>query len=159
MTQSTRLLAFLFAAAAATSCTERNGKLPPTPKQNEAVAVQVDKAKTETVDAARSAMDYAYAQKAVFVDKMKREMVTIQEDLDRLSTKIDKAGGATKADAKTKLASVREQWVRVRMQLDQAEGATESTWDGMKGDFKRSYGDLQDSIATMRQWLSDTIAP
>jgi hypothetical protein len=59
MTQSTRLLAFLIAAAAAASCTQKNEKLPPTPKQNEAVAVQAEKAKTETVDAARSAMDYA----------------------------------------------------------------------------------------------------
>jgi hypothetical protein len=151
MRHATRILAFLVAAALVTSCTQTNGKSPPAPKQSET--------KNEASDAARTVTDYAYAQKAVFVDKMKRELVTIQEELDRLSTKIDKAGGATKADAKTKLAAVREQWVRVKTQLDQAEGATESSWDDMKGGFRNAYGDLQSSVATTRQWLSDKIAP
>jgi chromosome segregation ATPase len=140
----------------AASCTQTTGKAPPAPKQSETAAIQVEKAR---VDAAKTVTDYAYAQKTVFIDKMKRELVTIQEELDRLSTKIDKAGGATKEDAKTRLAAVREQWVRVKKQLDQAEGATESTWDDVKGGFKNTYSDLQDSVTTTRQWLSDKIAP
>lgn len=157
MRRTTDILTFLIAAAVATSCTQTTGKAPPAPKQGETAAIQVEK--TGPVDAARTVTDYAFAQKAAFVDKMKRELVTIQEELDRLGTKIDKAGGATKADAKTKLAAVREQWVRVKKQLDQAEGATESTWDDLKGGFKNAYGDLQDSVTTTRQWLSDKIAP
>jgi chromosome segregation ATPase len=158
MKRTAEILTFLVAVVT-TSCTQTTGKAPPAPKQSETAAIQVEKARSESVDAAKTVTDYAYAQKAVFVDKMKRELVTIQEELDRLSTKIDKAGGATKADAKTRLATVREQWVRVKKQLDQAEGATESTWDDVKGGFKNAYSDLQDSVTTTRQWLSDKIAP
>ena len=52
--------------------------------------------------------DYAYARKAQFVAKMKSEMVTTQEELDRLAAKADDAGDAAKADARAKLAAVRE---------------------------------------------------
>ena len=148
---TTHILSLVVAAAFVTSCTRTNGKSPAPPKQSEA--------KTEPVDTARSLTDYAYAQKTAFVDKMKSELVTIQEELDRLGTKVDKVGGATKTDAKAKLAAVREQWVRVKKQLDQAEGATESTWDDVKGGSKKAYGDLEDSVTTMRQWLSDKLAP
>lgn len=159
MRHMANVASFLAAAALVAGCTQTNGKLPPAPKQGEAVAVQLEKGRGEPVDAAQSVKEYAYAEKAIFVDKMRRELVTIQEELDRLSAKIDKAGGSTKADAKVKLGKVREQWARVKGQLDQAEGATESTWDDVKSGFSNAYSDLQASVTASRQWLSDKIAP
>jgi hypothetical protein len=103
--------------------------------------------------------DYAYAEKADFVDKMKKELVSIQEEMDRLGTKVDRASGAAKADAKVKLETVREKWVQAKKQLDRAENTTESGWDDVKNGFKQSYADLKDSFDKTRQWLSDKIAP
>ena len=103
--------------------------------------------------------DYAYAEKTEFVDRMGKELVSIQEELDRLGTKVDSASGAAKADAKVKLQTARDKWAQAKKQLDRAESATESTWDDVKSGFKQSYTDLQDSFAKTRQWLSDKIAP
>ena len=85
--------------------------------------------------------------------------VSIQEELDRLGTKVDKASGAAKADAKVKLQTARDKWAQAKKQLDQAETATASNWDDVKTGFKQSYTDLQDSFAKTRQWLSDKVAP
>jgi hypothetical protein len=141
------------------SCTSKDGKSAAAPKQQGSAAVQLDKAKAETKQAAQAMRDYAYAEKAEFVDSMKKELVGIQEELDRLGTKVDKANGAAKADAKVKLQAARDKWTQAKKQLDQAETATESSWDDVKSGFKQSYTDLQDSFAKTRQWLSDKIAP
>jgi hypothetical protein len=55
--------------------------------------------------------DYAYAQKAEFVDKMKKELAEIQEELDRLSAKVERSSGEAKVDAKTRLDAVRGKWL------------------------------------------------
>ena len=146
---------FLVAAASAAGCTSKAAA----PKQQGAAAVQLDKAKTETKQAAQAMRDYAYAEKAEFVDSMKKELVSIQEELDRLGTKADKASGAAKDDAKVKLQAARDKWAQAKKQLDQAETATASNWDDVKTGFKQSYADLQDSFTKTRQWLSDKIAP
>jgi len=49
------------------------------PKQGEIAAAQLDKAKLETKEAAQSMREYAYAEKAEFVNKMQKELVDIQE--------------------------------------------------------------------------------
>jgi hypothetical protein len=121
--------------------------------------VHLEKAKAETKEAAQAMRDYAYAEKTEFVDRMGKELVSIQEELDRLGTKVDKASGAAKADAKVKLQTARDKWAQAKKQLDQAETATESSWDDVKTGFKQSYGDLKDSFDKTRQWLSDKIAP
>jgi chromosome segregation ATPase len=146
---------FFVAAASAAGCTSKASG----PKQQGSAAVQLDKAKTETKQAAQAMRDYAYAEKAEFVDSMKKELVNIQEELDRLGTKAEEASGAAKADANVKLKAVHEKWMQTKKQLDRAESATESTWDDVKSGFKQSYTDLQDSFAKTRQWLSDKIAP
>jgi chromosome segregation ATPase len=140
-------------------CKSTDGNSAVGPKQRETAAAQLDKAKTETKEAAQAMQDYTYAQKAEFIDKMKKELVGIQEELDRLSARVDTSIGAEKADAKTKLEAVREKWARAKKQLDQAESATESDWDDVKGGFKKSYGELKDSFEKTRQWLSDKIEP
>jgi hypothetical protein len=128
------------------------------PGQGES-AVARDRARTETEEAAHAMQDYAYAQKVEFVDEMRKELVDIQEELDRLSAKVERSSGAAKAEARTQLDAVREKWAQAKKQLDQAESATESTWDDVMGAFKKSYGELEDAIVKTRQWLSDKIEP
>ena len=90
---------------------------------------------------------------------MRRELVSTQEELDRLSAKVESAGGAVKTDAKAKLETVREKWTQAKKQLDRAETGTASDWEDVKNGFKQSYTDLKDSSDKTRQWLSDKIAP
>jgi Arc/MetJ family transcription regulator len=153
-------IAALFLAAGFTAgCKSREGTSAIAPKQGEIAAAQLDKAKLETKEAAQSMREYAYAEKAEFVNKMKKELVDIQGELDRLGAKVDRASGAAKADAKVKLATVREKWTQTKQQLDRAETATASNWDEVKNGFKQSYADLKNSFEKTRQWLSDKIAP
>lgn len=110
-------------------------------------------------DATTAIQNFSYAQKAGFVDEMKKQLVAIQEELDVLSAKVDRSNSAAKADAKAKLDAVREEWVLAKKQLDAAESANESTWDDVKNGFKRSYDELKASFNNVRQWLSDKIEP
>ena len=103
--------------------------------------------------------DYSYAQRAQFVDKTKRDLNAIHNELERLAAKVEKSDAAAKADAKAKLAVVQDKWTHAKTQLDRAESATESGWDEMQGGFKKAYRELKESFDTMRQWLSDKIAP
>jgi hypothetical protein len=149
----------LGAAALTVGCTSRDSKAVVAPKPAEPSAVHLEKAKAETKEAAQSMRDYVYAEKTEFVAKMKKDLVSIQEELDRLGAKVEGASGSAKADAKIKLAAVREKWAQAKQRLDRAETATESTWDDVKSGFKQSYVDLKDSFDKTRQWLSDKIAP
>ena len=90
---------------------------------------------------------------------MTKELADIQTELDRLSAKVEKSTGEAKAEAKLKLEAAREQWAKAKKQLEAAQGATESTWDDVKSGVKKSYGELQDSVAKARQWVSDKIEP
>jgi peptidoglycan hydrolase CwlO-like protein len=140
------VITFLIVAALAVGCKSKDEKSPVGLKQSQTAAPQ-------------AMPDYTYAQKAEFVDKMKKELVQIQEELDQLSAKVDRSSGAAKADAKTQLDAVRDKLTQAKKQLDQAESATESTWDDVKGGFKKIYGELKDSFEKTRQWLSDKIEP
>jgi chromosome segregation ATPase len=149
----------LTATAFAVGCTSKEVKAAAPPKQADPAAAHLDKAKAETKQAAQAMGDYAYAEKTEFVDKMRRELVGTQEELDRLSAKVESAGGAAKTDAKAKLETVREKWTQAKKQLDRAATATASDWEDVKNGFKQSYTDLKDSSDKTRQWLSDKIAP
>lgn len=156
----TILVTTLLAAAAFTvGCTAKDGKSAIAPKPGETAAAHLDKAKVETQKAAQEMRDYAYAEKAEFAAKMQRELVSAQEELDRLGAKVDRASGTAKADAKVKLEAAREKWAQAKKQLDRAESATASDWDDVKTGFKQSYADLKDALDKTRQWLSDKIAP
>lgn len=122
-------------------------------------AAQGNKAKTETKETTQTIGNYAYTQKAEFIGKMKKGMARIQKELGRLSAKVERSNGEAKADAKTRLAAVREKWAQANKQLDKASNATEATWDNAQRDFKKSYGDLNDSFKKARQWLSEKIKP
>jgi hypothetical protein len=149
----------LITSALALGCTSKDKKSAVAPNQEEIAAAHLDRAKAETKQAAQAMRNYAYAEKAEFVDKTKKDLVSIQEELDRLGAKVDKASDAAKADAKVRLATVRENWTQAKKQLDRAETATASDWDDVKNGFKQSYSNLNDSVEKTRQWLSDKIAP
>ena len=156
MSYTKLVFAFLFTAVVTVGCDSAEKYES---KQRASAAGQLEKAKTETKEAAQSMQDYSYAKKDDFVDKTKKELGQIQEELDRLYAKVEKSNADVKADAKTKLDAVREKWAQAKKQLDQAESATESTWDDVKGDVKKSYGKMKDSYDQTRQWLSNKIEP
>jgi len=153
------MTALLGAAALAAGCTSKEVKAAVPPQQAEPATVHLEKAKAETKEAAQSMRDYAYAEKAEFVIKMKKDLVSMQEELDQLGAKMESTGSSAKADAKVRLAAVREKWAQAKKQVDRAENATASDWDDVKSGFKQSYADLKDSSDKTRQWLSDKIAP
>jgi hypothetical protein len=159
MTHQKLLLPFLFAAALSMGCKSTTETPTPDVKPDDTAAVQLAKAKVETKQATQAMADYAYTRKAEFVATMNKELVVLQEDLDRLAAKVASAGGAARADAKTKLETVREKLSQTKNLLAQAESATESTWNGATGGFRQSYASLKESIEDTRQWLSDKIAP
>jgi len=152
MKPTTRVIAFLFVAGLT------GGKAAAEPKQSEAAAAPRAKVDTKA-KAAAQARDDAYAQRAEFVERMEKELVGIQHELDKLAAKVERVGGAAKAEAKTRLETVREKWAQAKKQLDQAKSATESTWDDVKGGFKKAEVELKGSVEKTRQWLSDKIAP
>jgi DNA anti-recombination protein RmuC len=122
-------------------------------------AQQIDQVQTETKQAAQDMKDYTYAQKAEFVKAMQEQLTTLNQDLDKLSAKIDKSTDAVKAEAKPKLQALRDQETKLNQALADAQNATESTWDSVKAGSKKAYASLQASFTEARQWVSDKIAP
>jgi chromosome segregation ATPase len=120
---------------------------------------QIENVQTETKQAAQDMKDYTYAQKDEFVKAMQTQLTTLNQDLDKLSAKIDGSSDAIKADAKPKLQALRDQAAKLNQQLADAQNATESTWDGVKADSKKAYAALANGVTEARQWVSDKIAP
>ena len=140
-------------------CTSTNGESAALAKLHANAETQANNAKAEGKVADKASQDYSYAQRAQFVDKTKRDLGAIHSELERLSTKVEKFDGAAKADAKIRLEAVQDKWTQAKKELDRAESATESGWNGVQSGFKKTYSELKDSFDTMRQWLSDKIAP
>ena len=120
---------------------------------------QIDKVQTETKQAAEDMKDYTFAQKADFVAAMQGQLATLNQDLDKLSAKVDSSSDAIKAEAKPKLQALRDQAAKLNQQLADAQNATESTWDSVKADSQKAYAALAESFTDARQWVSDKIAP
>jgi len=150
------LITLLAASAFALGCKPSE---PSADGTRNATEKQLDKVQMKTTEAAQDMKDYAYAQKAEFVEKMQGQLAEINRDLDQLSAKIDKANDAAKAEAKPKLQVLRDQADKLNQQLDKAKNATESTWDDIKAGSKKAYNDLKDGFQQARQWVSDKIAP
>lgn len=148
-------ITFLTAAAFAVGCN------PATEQKTEPMNSQTagDKVKKETKEAKQAMKDYAYAQRAEFVTQMKSESAKLNQELDQLAEKIEKAGDTAKAGAKSKLQALREKSAQFNKQLDDANAATESTWESIKTASKKSYEELKDSFQQSRKWLSEKIAP
>jgi cytochrome c556 len=152
-------LAITFLAVAAFSIGCKPSEEKAATQNREATAEQFDKVKKETKEAAQEMKDYAYAQKAEFVEKMQIQLAEINRDLESLSAKIEKSSDAAKAEAKPKLDALRAQTAKLNRQLDEARNATESTWESVKAGFKKAYGELKEGFQQARQWVSDKIAP
>ena len=156
----TRLLVVcLVGAAVAAGCRSADEKTAVGPKHGATAAAELDKAKTETKEAAQAMKDYAYAERAEFVQKMDQELAETRQGMDQLSARVEKSKGAAVADAKTRLVAVQGKWAEAKKQLDGAEAATEATWGDVKAGARKSCGDLKASLDDTRQWLSDKIEP
>jgi cytochrome c556 len=122
-------------------------------------AEQLDKAQARTEQTAQEMKDFSYAQKSQFVEKMRGELATLNTELDQLSSKIEKSSDASKAEAKPKLAALREQTAKLNKQLDAVKDATESTWDNVKDGFNKAYASSKNGFQEARLWVSEKIAP
>lgn len=159
MTLQTTLIPFILAATLALACKSTSENPAPDARQVDNASVQLAKAKADTKSAAQAMVDYSYARKAELVATMDKELVVLQQDVDSLSAKIESSGDAAKAGARTKLETVRNKLAQTKSLLAQVESATESTWNGAAGGFQQAYGSLSDSVADMRRWLGEKIAP
>ena len=148
MKNKTLLLTFLSAATLATGC-----------DKEKTTAQQIDKVQTETKQAASDMKDYTFAQKDEFVKYMQGQLTALNQDLDKLSAKIDSSSDAVKTEAKPKLQDLRDQAAKLNQQLADASNATESTWDSVKAGTKKTYDAVEKSFMDARQWVSDKIAP
>jgi ABC-type transporter Mla subunit MlaD len=142
------LITLLSAAAFAAGC-----------NKEETTSQQLDKVKTETKEAAQDMKDYNYAQKAEFVTQMQSQLAALNQDLDKLSAKVESSSDAVKAEAKPKLQALRDQAGQLNKQLDDVKNATESTWDSVKAGTKKAYDAVADGFKQARQWVSDKVAP
>ena len=150
MKNKTLLITFLSVAAFAIGCK---------PSDEKSTSQQLDKVQTETKQAAQDMKDYTFAQKAEFVKTMQDQLTALNQDLDKLSAKIDSSSDAIKAEAKPKLQALRDQAAKLNQQLADAPNATESTWDSVKAGSKKAFNELKDGFNQSRQWVSDKIAP
>src|SRR5665213_1166411 len=148
MKNKTLLITFLSAATFAAGC-----------DKEKTTTQQIDKVQTETKQASQDMKDYTFAQKDEFVKAMQGQLTTLDQDLDKLSAKIDTSSDAIKAEAKPKLQALRDQAANLNQQLADAQNATESTWDSVKADSQKAYDALAKSFTEARQWVSDKIAP
>lgn len=120
---------------------------------------QIDKVQAKTEEVAQNMKDYSYAQKDQFVEFMQGQLKELNRDVDQLAAKVEKSSDTVKAEAKPKLQALRDQTAGLNKQLDEAKNATESTWDSVKGGFKKAYASSVDGFHQARQWVSDKIAP
>ena len=148
MKNKTLFITFLSIAAFAVGCDKQ-----------QTTAQQLDTVKTETKQATQDMKDYTYAQKDEFVKTMQTQLTALDQDLDKLSAKIDSSSDDIKAEAKPKLQALRNQSTQLHQQLVDAQNATESTWDSVKTGFSKAYDATKDGFNQARQWVSDKIAP
>ena len=142
------MITFLSAAAFVVGCNKES-----------TTSQQIDKAQAKTQEAARDIKDFAYAQKAEFVEKMRAELAVLNRDLDQLAARIEKSSDAVKAEAQPKLQALRDQTAQLNKHFEEVKNASESTWETVKNGFKKAYESSKDGFQQARQWVSDKIAP
>jgi chromosome segregation ATPase len=141
-------LTFLSLAAFAAGC-----------NQEKTTSEQIARVQSETKSAAQDMKDYTYAQKSEFVKQMESQLTVLNEDLDKLSAKIESSSDSIKAEAKPRLQVLRDQVGTLNQQLEKAKNATESTWDSVKDATKKAYESVKEGFQQSRQWVSDKIKP
>jgi hypothetical protein len=148
MKNQTCLITLLFAAAFAAGCGKEKTTAP-----------QMETVKSGTNQAAADVKYDTFAHKAEFVKSMQGQLTSLDQDLDKLSAKIDSSSDAIKAAAKPKLQALRDDAAKLNAQLAEARNATESNWDSVKDGSKTAYTALVNSFMDAHQWLSDKTAP
>lgn len=157
--QQTRRILTLSLTLLAAGCPAAKEEPPVETKPAGTAASKLEEAKRESAEARRAIRDYAYAEKAELIAEMKKELATIQAEMDRVTAKVERSEGEAKVNAKLKLDGVREKWAEAKKRLDDAEKATEADWDVVKRDVERSHEELKKAVDDTRQWLSDEISP
>jgi ABC-type transporter Mla subunit MlaD len=127
--------------------------------KDQTTSQQLEKAKTEAKEAAQDLKDYTYAKKAEFVQQMQTHLAALNQELDKLSAKIESSSDAVKAEAKPKLQALRDQASQLNKQLDDVKNSNESTWDRVKSGSEKAYDALSNAVHQARQWVSDKVAP
>ena len=156
--KNTLLITSLLAVALALGC--KPSVADPADKTSEkTTAQQVEKVEVATKDAAVQIKEYTFGQKTEFVMAMKEQLTALNQGMDELSVKIEKASEAVKAEAAPKFAALREKATQLTKQVDEISNATLPTWNVMKADTEKAYAELKDGIAQLRQAVSDKIAP
>lgn len=147
-------------AAFTVGCKPTNDGMATSPSATaEAAATQGEKAKQEAKEAVQAAKDYAYAQKAEFVEKMRTELADLNKQMDELAAKVETSTGAAKEEAAAKLAALREKAASLNQRLEEVANSTESTWEEVKNGFKTAFEETKKSLKEVRQWLAEKISP
>lgn len=102
---------------------------------------------------------YGYAQKEDFVAAMRREVDRLDREMEALAAKTEQASEAVKAEARPKIAALRQQSAQLKEKIDAAVRANEPEWENFKQDLRDGYQASSRSLDETRRWLSDKIAP
>ena len=131
----------------------------PVAQTNETAVPPLEKVQSAAKDVGQQIQDYTFGQKTEFVMAMRAQLADLNKGLDELAVKIEKSSEAVQAEAKPKLAVLREQATQFGKQLDETSKATLPTWAVIKADTEKAYGALKDGLAQSRQAVADKIAP
>ncbi len=119
----------------------------------------VNKVTEDRPTVTKDIMDYTYAEKTEFIEKMRIQAAEIHADMDQLAAKIAKADAQAKADAEPKFQALRDKAAQFDKRLEEARESTEASWNDVKTGFSQGYQDLKEGFRQARQWASDKIAP
>jgi len=147
------VIIILCAGALASGCSKPETSSPPPD-----AAKQLDKLKADTKEAAQDLKDFTYAQKVQFADNMQTRLNALNQDLEKMSAKINAASDTVKAQANPKLEALRDQVAQLKGQLDEIKNANESTWDSVKAKAQKAYTDLKAGCERAQQWVSDKLS-
>ncbi|MBN2041494.1 MAG: hypothetical protein JW864_15755 [Spirochaetes bacterium] len=103
--------------------------------------------------------DFAYSQKNEFIKTMQSELNRINLEVKELETNAKNLKEEALSESKQKIQALRDQTDKLNKQIVKAKNATESTWDGVKNDFNKSYSEFMESFGQVRTWMSEKIAP
>jgi archaellum component FlaC len=128
------------------------------------LAVACDESKSESVpEQAKEAIDDGVSsvmqEKSAFVEKVEKELADAKVELDQLAAKAETMSDDAKEETQLKLAAAREKWQQTKEQLGQGKNATNDTWGDVKDGIEKSSREMNNSLTSAREWLSDKIAP
>jgi hypothetical protein len=151
------LITTLLAAVLTAVCKPSTEK--PVGQTTETTAQPQEKTDSSSPDAALQPRDYNFGQKTEFLMAMRAQLSELNASVDGVSVKIDKSSEAVQAEAKPKLAVLREKATELNKKLDDIGNATLPTWNVMKTETEKAFADLKDGIAQSNQAISDKVSP